>query len=138
MARPKNEIPTELLAARVPASLVKRLHEEADRVGVRLGKYLTRALEEAVEEGYDDPDRELPGDGVEGPLLLGIELQGYLNDLWECPEKYWKDKRTSKIPASAQLSLAEMFVKQWIKEFREEEAEEEKRRDRKKAKGGTT
>jgi hypothetical protein len=61
-----------------------------------------------------------------------------LNDLWECPEKYWKDKRTSKIPASAQLSLAEMFVKQWIKEFREEEAEEEKRRDRKKAKGGRT
>jgi hypothetical protein len=55
MARPKNEIPTELLAARVPASLVKRLHEEADRVGVRLGKYLTRALEEAVEEGSTTP-----------------------------------------------------------------------------------
>jgi hypothetical protein len=46
--RPPNEIPSALLEARVPANLVERVRAEADAAGLRLGAFLTQALERGL------------------------------------------------------------------------------------------
>ena len=50
MARPKNKIPTGLLAARVPLELIETVRREADAAGMRLGEFLAQAMEAACNE----------------------------------------------------------------------------------------
>jgi len=58
MARPKNKIPTGLLAARVPLELIEDVRREADAAGMRLGEFLTQTLERALEEDDELLDEE--------------------------------------------------------------------------------